>query len=111
MPDRSPLPPSPLSSQAFLSSFYFTNSGSTNRGDYHLYMVMAYVAIFRLEELGMARFRYLLNGLDTLKMHMLLTFLFSLDNVEAWFKEQWCKYLDRKFVEVRLCGKCVCVCV
>ena len=87
--------------QVALSAFYFNNSGSTNRGDYNMYMVMAYVAIFRLEELGMPRFKYLLNGLDTLKMHMLLSFLFNIDTVETWCKEEWCKSLDRKFVEVR----------
>jgi hypothetical protein len=91
----------PCLSQVFLSSFYFNNSSSTNRGDFNFYMVLAYVAIFRLEEMGIARFRFLLNGLDTLKTHMLLSFLFSRDNIETWCKEEWCKCLDRKYVEVR----------
>jgi hypothetical protein len=70
-----------------------------------MYMVMGYIALFRLEELGMARFRFLLAGQDTLKMHMLLSFLFDASKVETWCKEEWCKYLDRKFVEV-----CAIVC-
>jgi hypothetical protein len=87
--------------QVFLSSFYFNNASSTNRGDFNFYMVLAYVALFRLEEMGIARFRFLLNGLDTLKTHMLRSFMFNRDNMETWCKEEWCKCLDRKFVEVR----------
>lgn len=87
--------------QVFLSAFYYNNASSTNRGDYNMYMVLAYVAIFRLEEMGVPRFRYLLNGLDTLKMHRLLSFLFDIDSINTWCKEEWCKSLDRKYVEVR----------
>jgi hypothetical protein len=87
--------------QTFLSAFYHNNAASVSRSDYHVYMVLAYVMLFRLSELGMPRLSFLMAAQDSEKMYTLMSFMFNLEAMETWCKEEWCRSLDRKFVEVR----------
>ena len=48
----------PLS--ALLNAFYHVHASSLNRGDYHLYQVLAYIGLFRLGEVTFPRFLGLL---------------------------------------------------
>lgn len=47
----------PHTRQVFLSSFYFNNSSKILRSDYTRYMILAYITLFRMEEMGMKRFK------------------------------------------------------
>ena len=46
--------------RAFLNAFYHVHAVSLNRGDFHLYQVLSYVALFRLGEVAFSRFLGLL---------------------------------------------------
>ena len=41
------------------------------------------------------------------KMHIFLSFLFSMDNVNVWMKDEWLRLYDREFVENTLIAKYV----
>ena len=66
-----------------------------------MYSVIAYLTLFRLNELGFERFRFVLGGQEAHKMVTLLSWLTNVDNLNTWCVEDWCKAVDRDFVEVR----------
>ena len=69
-----------------------------------MYMVLAYLTLFRYDDIGARRFRGLLGGLDVTKMHILLRFLFDREAVKTWLLDEWCRALDREYVERELLG-------
>ena len=87
--------------QTLLSGFYFNNSGTASRSDYSMYSVIAYLALFRLSEMGFERFRFVLGGQEAHKMTGLLQWMFNLEVIQTWCVQDWCKAVDRAFVEVR----------
>ena len=89
----------------FLSSFYYNNSGKTSRNDYMRYMVLGYLALFRLDELGFPRFRAFVLSDDPLKMMVLLEFLFNKETLNTLLKDELCKIFDRDFVEDDIIGR------
>lgn len=89
----------------FLSSLYFKHSGETQRADYSLYTVIAYIALCRLHELGFAEFRNLVLSQEYLKMSVLLKFLFSEEIVMQWLRPEWLKLYEPTFVDEQLIGK------
>lgn len=48
--------------QSLLKAFYFKNAGNASRQDAHLYSVVAYLGLFRLEELTFPQFRRLVKS-------------------------------------------------
>lgn len=90
--------------QVFLSAFYFNNAASIQRSDYTRYMILTYVTLFRLNEMGHKRFRFLLLSQDATKVHHFLSFLFNLHNIKVWLKDEWCKYIDRTYLENEIIG-------
>ena len=83
----------------FLSSFYFNNAGKTSRNDYTRYMVLGYLALFRLDELGWERFRAFVMSDDPLKMMVLLEYLFDEGTLNDFLKPELCKIFDAEFVD------------
>ena len=93
----SPLPPL----QVLLAAFYHVNGTKAARSDYMLYMILSYLTLFRLDEMGFAAYAELLRSFDPLKIHTLLSFLFDLDKLDEWVKDEWVTILDESFIEVR----------
>ena len=91
--------------KVFLSSLYFKHGGETQRADYTLYMVLSYIALLRLHELGFSSFRALLLSQENFKMSVLLKFLFSEENLTQWLRPEWLKLYDPAFVDEQLIGK------
>ena len=91
--------------KVFLSSLYFKHGGETQRADYTLYMVLSYIALLRLHELGFSSFRALLLTQENFKMSVLLKFLFSEENLTQWLRPEWLKLYDPAFVDEQLIGK------
>jgi hypothetical protein len=83
----------------FLSSFYYNNAGKTSRNDYTRYMVLGYLALFRLDELGWDRFRGFIMSDDPLKMMVLLEYLFDESTLNDFLKPELCKIFDAEFVD------------
>jgi len=85
--------------KALITSFYYVNSATTSRGDYTKYLILSYLALFRLEELGLENFRKLVDSQAPEKMHVFLSFVFSKELLEKWVKDEWIKHFDLNFVE------------
>ena len=91
--------------KVFLSSLYFKHGGETQRADYTLYLVLSYLALLRLQELGFSSFKALLLGQEHFKMSVLLKFLFSEENLMKWLRPEWLKLYDPAWVDEQLIGK------
>eukprot|EP00941_MAST-03F_sp_MAST-3F-sp1_P005564 g5564.t1 len=88
-----------------LSSFYFNNSGTTNRGDYTMYMIYAYIGLYRLDELGFAEFEKFVQSQEPVKMHVFLSFCLNIDVLTKWVKAEWAKIIDVGYIEETLFGR------
>ena len=62
---------------AFINNFYADKAASISRSDNLLYTVFAYLAIFRLDEIGFQRFSELVLSQDPTKMFMFISYLFN----------------------------------
>jgi len=91
--------------KVFLSSLYFKHGGETQRADYTLYLVVSYLALLRLQELGFSSFKALLLGQEHFKMSVLLKFIFSEENLMKWLRPEWLKLYDPAWVDDQLIGK------
>lgn len=69
----------------FLNHYYNDMAGSVLRGDYTLYMILGYLLLFRLDELGFDEFRQLTSSEDPIKMAHLLTYLTNRERVQVSF--------------------------
>lgn len=68
----------------FLTHYYNDMAGSgVLRNDFTLYMVLAYLLLFRLDELGFNEFRRLTSSEDPTKMSHLLKYLTDWHRIEV----------------------------
>ena len=72
------------------------------RSDYTRYMILAYLALFRLDDLGFSEFTRFIHVEDPAKMHVFLSYLFSKETLNGVLKDEWCRIFDPDFVEVDL---------
>ncbi|TYZ59032.1 hypothetical protein PybrP1_005257 [[Pythium] brassicae (nom. inval.)] len=91
--------------KSMLTHFLNANSSRVSRNDYTKFMIIAYLAIFRLEEIGMASFSALVAALDPTSMHVLLSHLFDRANLLGPIKHEWVRVLDEAFVEAEIINK------
>ncbi|XP_051876563.1 cilia- and flagella-associated protein 99 isoform X4 [Pristis pectinata] len=68
----------------------------------NLYMVICYLATFRLKELGLKHFSKFINSQDVNKMHKFLKFFFDAGNLNTWIKDEWCQIYDVAYVTEKL---------
>nr|KAJ3422994.1 hypothetical protein HK105_004953 [Polyrhizophydium stewartii] len=61
--------------------------------------VFCYLALWRLEELGFARFSKFVRCFDPVKMSRLIGFIFNPVNLETDLKQAWGKVLDHQFLK------------
>lgn len=69
--------------RVFLKHYYNDMASSVLRSDFTLYMVLGYLLLFRLDELGFGEFRRLTSAEDPTKMAQLLTYLTDWQRVEV----------------------------
>lgn len=69
--------------RVFLKHYYNDMASSVLRSDFTLYMVLGYLLLFRLDELGFGDFRRLTSSEDPTKMAQLLNYLIDWDRVEV----------------------------
>lgn len=69
--------------RVFLKHFYNDMASSVLRNDFTLYMVLGYLLLFRLDELGFGEFRRLTSSEDPTKMAQLLDYLIDWERVEV----------------------------
>eukprot|EP00126_Sphaerothecum_destruens_P008600 Sdes_comp20270_c0_seq1m13812 len=81
---------------------FYNEDKSCMRVDRSLYFVVAYLALFRLDELGFPQFKKLVKSQDSEKMHKLLKFLFKKDTIENFLTHEWYGIYDKSFVDTKL---------
>lgn len=69
--------------RVFLKHFYNDMAGSVLRSDFTLYMVLAYLLLFRLDEMGFNAFRRLMSSEDPTKMARLLQYVTDWQRLEV----------------------------
>jgi hypothetical protein len=67
-----------------------------------MYKILAYLAIFRLQELTFPEFSKFVSAQDPAKMSGFLKYLFDADILENSIKGEWLQLYDRDYVEVLL---------
>eukprot|EP01135_Chromosphaera_perkinsii_P011665 Nk52_evm3s2473 gene=Nk52_evmTU3s2473 len=87
--------------EVLINGFYNFDK-SCMRADRGLYFSIAYLAIFRLNELGFKEFKNFIKSQDSDKAHKLLSFLFNKALIETWLYDQWCGIYEGKYVTENL---------
>ncbi|XP_043560051.1 cilia- and flagella-associated protein 99 isoform X1 [Chiloscyllium plagiosum] len=85
-----------------VSEFYMLDGRNFLRSECNLYVVICYLAIFRLEELGLRHFTKIVNSQPANKMHQFLRFFFDSLNLTTWIKDEWCQIYDVAYVNQML---------
>ncbi|KAF1323747.1 hypothetical protein FI667_g10332, partial [Globisporangium splendens] len=88
-----------------LTHFLNTNASRVSRNDYTKPMIIGYLTIFRLEEIGTTSFAALVAALDPTSMHVFLSYLYDKSQLLGPIKTEWVRVLDEAFVENEIIGK------
>jgi hypothetical protein len=91
--------------KALVKTLMTVNARSTNSADNYPFTVISYLALFRLDELGVKSFRRLVDTQQPLKMHTLLSFLFDLVSIHEHVRPLWVKLYDFHFVDDEIIQK------
>ena len=84
---------------SFIADLYAENAAKVLRADMILYKVFAYLAIFRLDEMGFARFKEIANSQEPSKASAFCNYIFSKDNLRNTLLASWMKVRDLDYVE------------
>ncbi|KAL3864337.1 hypothetical protein ACJMK2_006028, partial [Sinanodonta woodiana] len=87
-----------------LNGFYSKDGKHTLRSEQHFYGVLSYLALFRLDELGMTHFQQFVSSQDTNRMYRFFSFFLDEANLLTWIKSEWEKLYEQSFVEDNLIG-------
>ncbi|CAM9428541.1 unnamed protein product, partial [Ectocarpus fasciculatus] len=90
--------------RVFLKHFYNDMASSVLRNDFTLYMVLGYLLLFRLDELGFGEFRRLTSSEDPTKMAQLLGYLIDWERVEGQLTQDWLTVFDLKYINDKMLG-------
>ncbi len=84
---------------AFISNLYADNAASVARSDILFYTIFAYIAIFRLKELGFNKFKEIASSQDPTKIYNLTSYLFNKEVLWSSLRSDWMKVIDLTYVE------------
>lgn len=85
-----------------VDAFYVKDGKNCLRTNKNLYTVICYLALFRLDELGIGYFRKLVGSQDINKMYKFLNFFLNEQNIKTWMADEWCKLYDHSWVQTTL---------
>ncbi|OLQ01716.1 hypothetical protein AK812_SmicGene15523 [Symbiodinium microadriaticum] len=91
----------------FITSFMYKCPAAALRAEQNIYLVLAYLLFFRLEELTVPELRqFLLCGYGAAPaINALMQYALSVEELEKWVKVEWCKFYDVDYVEQDIIGK------
>ena len=84
---------------AFISNFYGDNGARITRADMLMYTILAYLAMFRLKELGFGRFKELAKDEDPSKVGVFVEYLFDKEVLDSSLRASWMEVVDLEYVE------------
>lgn len=85
-----------------IQGFYAKDGKHVLWSEQNLYGVISYLALFRLDELGIAKYRQFVKSQDINKMCKFLKFFCDEENVSTWMKDEWQKHYEHVFVQKQL---------
>ncbi|CAH1785079.1 unnamed protein product, partial [Owenia fusiformis] len=85
-----------------MDGFFAKDGRRVLRSEKNLYIVFAYIALFRLDELGMSHFRKFVRSQDVNKMYRFLNFFLNEKNLRTWIRDEWNKLYESTFVQTNL---------
>ncbi|XP_057199414.1 cilia- and flagella-associated protein 99 isoform X2 [Triplophysa rosa] len=92
--------------------FYVHQGRTLLRVDRNLFIVVCYLAMFQLDDLGLEQFSKIIKSLDISKMHKFLSFFFNVNNLTTQIQEEWSHIYDVTVVQsnwitplIRWCGE------
>ncbi|KAJ8317728.1 hypothetical protein KUTeg_005632 [Tegillarca granosa] len=88
--------------QVVMDGFFAKDGRNTLRSEQNLYIVICYLAVFRLDELGMIHFKKFVSSQDVNRMYRFLNFFLNEKNLITWIKDGWEKFYEHEFVQISL---------
>uniref|UniRef100_A0A8C5LSH8 Cilia and flagella associated protein 99 n=1 Tax=Leptobrachium leishanense TaxID=445787 RepID=A0A8C5LSH8_9ANUR len=82
-----------------VDGFYARNGKNLLLSERCLYIVIAYIAAFKLDEYGSRTFTKIVNSQDSSKMCKFLRFFFNDLNLNTWIKDEWSHIYDSSYVK------------
>lgn len=89
---------------SFMDTLHYYRTSSALREDAVLHRIVAYLAIFRLEELGLDAFVRLLDSQTPQQTMPVLSLLFDRGLLEDTCRQEWLKLYDKGFVDDLVAG-------
>ena len=87
---------------AFKAAFFHHCGGSALRKDAQLYSMLTYLAVLRIEELGIAQLEAILRACDAQKAAVWAGFVFDEAHLRGELREEWSKVYDKAWVDARI---------
>lgn len=84
---------------AFISNFYADNGARITRTDMLMYTILAYLAIFRLKEIGFGQFKRLAKDEDPSKVGVFVEYLFNKEVLDSSLRASWMAVVDLTYTE------------
>ncbi|GMF31428.1 unnamed protein product [Phytophthora lilii] len=88
-----------------LTLFLDSHSSQVSRSDYTKFLIIGYLAMFRLEELGTAAFSGLALALQPTSMHTFISYIFNPEELKGTLYAHLTRVLDAEFVETQIINK------
>ncbi|XP_065071087.1 cilia- and flagella-associated protein 99-like [Rhopilema esculentum] len=82
--------------------YYKTDGKNCLKSYRNNYNVALYLALFRLDELGISHFRKFMLTQDLKKIVQFLEFVFDELNLKTWMFAEWCKLYEHSYVQIQL---------
>ncbi|XP_058606173.1 cilia- and flagella-associated protein 99 isoform X4 [Onychostoma macrolepis] len=79
--------------------FYNHHGKKLFRVDRNLFIVVCYLAMFCLDDLGLDNFSRIIKSLDISKMHKFLSFFFNISNLTTHIQREWSHIYDAVVVD------------
>ncbi|XP_016129855.1 cilia- and flagella-associated protein 99 [Sinocyclocheilus grahami] len=79
--------------------FYNHHGKKLFRVDRNLFIVVCYLAMFCLDDLGLEHFSRIIKSLDISKMHKFLSFFFNISNLTTHIQSEWSHIYDAVVVD------------
>ncbi|XP_070799612.1 cilia- and flagella-associated protein 99 [Pituophis catenifer annectens] len=81
-----------------VDAFYIRDGKHCLFSERNMYIVICYLATFRLEELGFQQFSKIIKSMDAAKICKFLRFFFNMVNLQTWIKDEWSQIYDSVYV-------------
>ncbi|XP_013094873.2 cilia- and flagella-associated protein 99-like isoform X2 [Biomphalaria glabrata] len=85
-----------------VDGFYVRDGKNILLSHQNSFIVLAYLALYRLDELGVAHFRKFVDAMELNATYKFLSFLFDEKNLLTWMKDGWSTLYEWSYVETNL---------